>query len=404
MKKRLVALIAVLALALCIPAAAFASNSAFDAGSSSENYVDSYTGNAFIVDRGLTDTQVKNDLYWAGSSFDADRVSVGANGSGSALIAGQNLIMKNSTIADSLRMAAYSIDLSAVTVGNNLTLAGSSISLDPATSGKGLYIAANDIQVKGHYVGGVLAGSSVVLNATFDGDVRISAGTIEIGKDAVITGELTVPENATVNIDGAAQVGKLTKSESVDTAAVAESSSLYVTGIQMLYSLMAHIVLVGLFFFLMRGVIMEGARMTEERLGPILITGCVIFFLAPVVALLLLFPLITIPIVVLMALVMLAVWLFAIPLAGAIIGCRLFKKMNPIWAGVLGTIIFTVATFLPYMSIAVPTVCTIFVAGFFGQKFLISRRARKMRPQGTNEAQQQVFDGGQQQPPQPPQA
>ena len=49
MRKKLLVVVAVFALALCIPAMAFAANSAFDKGTAeSTSYVDSYTGNAYI--------------------------------------------------------------------------------------------------------------------------------------------------------------------------------------------------------------------------------------------------------------------------------------------------------------------------------------------------------------------
>ena len=52
MRKKLLVVVAAFALVLCMPAMAFAANSAFDKGTAeSTSYVDSYTGNAFLMER-----------------------------------------------------------------------------------------------------------------------------------------------------------------------------------------------------------------------------------------------------------------------------------------------------------------------------------------------------------------
>lgn len=74
MRKKLLVVVAVFALALCMPAMAFAANSAFDKGTAeSTSYVDSYTGNAFLMERDALNLTVGRDLYWVGT-----RLTLGA--------------------------------------------------------------------------------------------------------------------------------------------------------------------------------------------------------------------------------------------------------------------------------------------------------------------------------------
>ena len=70
MRKKLLVVVAVFALALCIPAMAFAANSAFDKGTAeSTSYVDTYTGNAFLMERDALNLTVGRDLYWVGDTL-----------------------------------------------------------------------------------------------------------------------------------------------------------------------------------------------------------------------------------------------------------------------------------------------------------------------------------------------
>ena len=92
MRKKLLVVVAAFALALCMPAMAFAANSAFDKGTvESTSYVDSYTGNAFLMERDALNLTVERDLYWAGDTLNARGLEVGGGTGGSALLAGSTL-------------------------------------------------------------------------------------------------------------------------------------------------------------------------------------------------------------------------------------------------------------------------------------------------------------------------
>lgn len=78
MRKKLLVVVAAFALVLCMPAMAFAANSAFDKGTAeSTSYVDSYTGNAFLMERDALNLTVGRDLYWVGDTLNARGLEVG---------------------------------------------------------------------------------------------------------------------------------------------------------------------------------------------------------------------------------------------------------------------------------------------------------------------------------------
>ncbi len=361
------------------PASAFANSAFDDSATESYSYSDTHTGNMFLLDHSVSNTSVTNDLYWAGQSFEAEKLKIGSSGSGSALLAGQTISLKNSSIADSLRAAGYNITISGVSVGNNVTAAGYMISLDTTTKANGVYLAGAELSVSGSYNGASLLGQKVVFNGTVEGDLTINAAEIELGSNAVVKGVLTVPDNANVTVADAAQIATTEKSASMQQAQeVSATDAMFQTGLQLLFSCMAHVILVGLFFWLMKGTLFEAARMSDGRFGKIMLTGCVMFFVAPLLMFILILPLVTIPVVVLMALAMIAIWLFSVPFAGSALGMRFFKGVNPVLSAMLGTIILTIFCYvLPFMMLVVPMLCSMFTAGYFGQKFLIQRREQK---------------------------
>ncbi len=361
------------------PASAFANSAFDDSATESYSYSDTHTGNMFLLDHSISNTSVTNDLYWAGQSFEAEKLKIGSSSSGSALLAGQTISLKNSSIADSLRAAGYNIAISGVSVGNNVTAAGYMISLDTTTKANGVYLAGAELSVSGSYNGASLLGQKVVFNGTVEGDLTINAAEIELGSNAVVKGVLTVPDNANVTVADAAQIATTEKSASMQQAQeVSATDAMFQTGLQLLFSCMAHVILVGLFFWLMKGTLFEAARMSDGRFGKIMLTGCVMFFVAPLLMFILILPLVTIPVVVLMALAMIAIWLFSVPFAGSALGMRFFKGVNPVLSAMLGTIILTIFCYvLPFMMLVVPMLCSMFTAGYFGQKFLIQRREQK---------------------------
>lgn len=144
----------------------------------------------------------------------------------------------------------------------------------------------------------------------------------------------------------------------------------------MLFSCFAHILLVLLFFFLIKGALEGAAELAQTKLARMFLLGLALFFALPLLGLFLLFPLVTAPISVLIFLFIGVLWAFSIPFAGYVLGRCLFKKMKPLGAGMLGVVILTAVCYVPYLFFVVPTVSSIFVAGYLAQSFLDKRAER----------------------------
>lgn len=378
MRKKLLVVVAAFALVLCMPAMAFAANSAFDKGTAeSTSYVDSYTGNAFLMERDALNLTVGRDLYWVGDTLNARGLEVGGGTGGSALLAGGTLNVASSTIHGSLRAAGQTVNVSSTTVGNNITIAGQNVSIASDVSACGVYAAGSNVSVSGTYQGAAFAAGTVNLAGSYAGDVNISAGTVNVSRGTTVGGTLRVPNNAQAIEEGA----NVPNVSYVDDALVStvsegsEQSSFSVIG-PLLFSCMAHALLVLLFFFLIKGAMESAVKLTETKLSRMFMLGFVVFFVLPLLGFFLLFPLVTAPISALIFIFIAVLWMFSIPFAGYVLGRRLFEGMAPLGAGMIGTLVLTAICYIPYLFFVVPTVCSIFVAGYLTQSFLDKRMGK----------------------------
>lgn len=376
MRKKLLVVVASLALVLCMPAVAFAANSAFDKGTAeSTSYVDTYTGNAFLMERDALNLTVGRDLYWVGDTLNARGLEVGGGTGGSALLAGSTLNVASSAIHGSLRAAGQTVNVSSTTVGNNITVAGQNVSIASDVSAGGVYAAGSNVSVSGTYQGAAFAAGTV---GSYAGDVNVSAGTVNVSKGTTVGGTLRVPNNAQVTIEEGANAPNVSYVDDALVSTVSEGSEqnpFSVIG-PLLFSCMTHALLVLLFFFLIKGAMESAVKLTETKLPRMFVLGFAEFFVLPLLGLFLLFPLVTAPISALIFIFIAVLWMFSIPFAGYVLGRRLFGGMAPLGAGVIGTLVLTAICYIPYLFFVVPTVCSVFVAGYLTQSFLDKRALR----------------------------
>lgn len=395
MKKKLALMITAFALVFCMPLTAFAAG-AFDNGgiqSVTSSSTERSAGNMFAIMHPVSNTDIENDLYWAGQSLDANKVNVGTSGHGSILAAGQSVVLKDVTVADSLRVAAQEIEIDHAQIGNNITVAAQDISLGGDVRANGIYGAAKDLDIAGTYKGGMISGQNVNFDGVVEGDLTISAENINIGGKAQVTGTLVVPEGVSVNIAEGAQVPNVSYSAPIETPQPVVFDNL----LSVLYACMAHIVLVGLFFLIIRGSLVRSANMARTQLVKMLLAGLVIFLVAPILCLFLIFPLITIPVVVLMVLVMVIIALFSLPFAGSALGLMLLgKRMNPVLAAIIGTVVLTVFAYIPILSVLTVIFCIMFTTGYLWCCYWETHQERK---QERIAAQQAAFAAQQQSTP-----
>ena len=278
------------------------------------------------MERDALNLTVGRDLYWVGDTLNARGLEVGGGTGGSALLAGSTLNVASSAIHGSLRAAGQTVNVSSTTAGNNITVAGQNVSIASDVSACGVYAAGSNVSVSGTYQGAAFAAGTVNLAGSYAGDVNVSASTINVSRGTTVGGTLQVPSNAQVTIEEGANVPNVSYVDDALVSAVSEESepnSFSVIG-PLLFSCMAHALLVLLFFFLIKGV-MEGAvKLTETEAFAHVHVGLCGVFVLPLLGFFLLFPLVTAPISALIFIFIAVLWMFFHPV------CRLRVGAPPV--------------------------------------------------------------------------
>ena len=175
-------------------------------------------GNVFVSDGDSSPSGVGGDLYWAGQSLSLDDASIDRD----IIAAGESLSIRDCTVGGAVRLAARTIDIAKTTIDGSVTVAAQHVVLNSGSTANCFYAAGETVALRGSAKSAVLAGSTVTIDGTVDGDVEVWADKLVLGKNANITGTVNAhvsqdPERA----DGA-KVGalKIDRTENEDTSTV----------------------------------------------------------------------------------------------------------------------------------------------------------------------------------------
>ena len=175
-------------------------------------------GNVFVSDGDSSPSGVGGDLYWAGQSLSLDDASIDRD----IIAAGESLSIRDCTVGGAVRLAARTIDIAKTTIDGSVTVAAQHVVLNSGSAANCFYAAGETVALRGSAKSAVLAGSTVTIDGTVDGDVEVWADKLVLGKNANITGTVNAhvsqdPERA----DGA-KVGalKIDRTENEDTSTI----------------------------------------------------------------------------------------------------------------------------------------------------------------------------------------
>ena len=177
-------LFALIALALtALPTASFASTDT--------------AGNVLATEVDSTPSGVEGDLYWAGQSLNLDDASIGRD----IIAAGESLSIRDCTVGGAVRLAARTIDIAKTTIDGSVTVAGQHVVLNTGSTANCFYAAGETVALRGSAKSAALAGDTVTIDGTVDGDVEVWADKLILGKNARITGTVNAV-NITDGVDG----------------------------------------------------------------------------------------------------------------------------------------------------------------------------------------------------------
>lgn len=202
---RLFVALALIALALAaLPAAAFAGTDT--------------AGNVLATDSDSNPSGVEGDLYWAGQSLDLDDASIDRD----IIAVGDTLSIRDCTVGGAVRLAARTIDIAQTTVDGSVTVAGQHVVLNADSTANCFYAIGETVALRGSAKSAALAGDTVTIDGTVDGDVEVWADKLILGKNARITGTVNAHVSEDPERASGAEVGalKIDRTENEDTSTV----------------------------------------------------------------------------------------------------------------------------------------------------------------------------------------
>ena len=202
---RFIMLFALIALALTVlPTASFAGTDT--------------AGNVLATDNDSNPSGVEGDLYWAGQNLNLDDASIDRD----IIAAGETLSIRDCTVGGAIRLAARTIDIAKTTVDGSVTVAGQHVVLNTDSTASCFYAAGETVALRGSVKSAALAGDTVTIDGTVDGDVEVWADKLILGKNAHITGTVNAHVSEDPERAAGAKVGalKIDRTENGDTSTV----------------------------------------------------------------------------------------------------------------------------------------------------------------------------------------
>ena len=202
---RITILFALIALALTVlPTASFAGTDT--------------AGNVLATDNDANPTGVEGDLYWAGQALDLDDVSIDRD----IIAAGDTLSIRDCNVGGAVRLAARTIDIAKTTVDGSVTVAGQHVVLNSDSTANCFYAIGDTVALRGSTKSAALAGDTVTIDGTVEGDVEVWADKLILGKNARVTGTVNAHISEDPERAEGAQVGalKIDRAENENTSTI----------------------------------------------------------------------------------------------------------------------------------------------------------------------------------------
>ena len=176
-------------------------------------------GNVLATDNDSNPSGVEGDLYRAGQALNLDDASIDRD----IIAAGESLSIRDCTVGGAIRLAARTIDIAKTTVDGSVTVAGQHVVLNSGSAANCFYAMGETVALRGSTKSAALAGDTVTIDGTVEGDVEVWADKLVLGKNARITGTVNAhisedPERAAGAEVGALKIDR-TENENATTTA-----------------------------------------------------------------------------------------------------------------------------------------------------------------------------------------
>lgn len=173
-------------------------------------------GNVLATEVDSNPSGVEGDLYWAGQGLNLDDASIGRD----IIAAGESLSIRDCTVGGAVRLAARTIDISKTAIDGSVTVAGQHVELNTGSTANCFYAMGETVALRGSAKSAALAGDTVTIDGTVEGDVEVWADKLVLGKNARITGTVNAHVSEDPERAAGAEVGalKIDRTENEDTS------------------------------------------------------------------------------------------------------------------------------------------------------------------------------------------
>ena len=175
-------------------------------------------GNVLATEVDSNPSGVEGDLYWAGQSLNLDDASIDRD----IIAAGESLSIRDCTVGGAVRLAARTIDIAKTAIDGSVTVAGQHVVLNTDSTANCFYAAGETVALRGSVKSAALAGDTVTIDGTVEGDVEVWADKLILGKNAHITGTVNAHVSEDPERAAEAEVGalKIDRTENENTSTV----------------------------------------------------------------------------------------------------------------------------------------------------------------------------------------
>ena len=175
-------------------------------------------GNVLATDNDSNPSGVEGDLYWAGQALNLDDASIDRD----IIAAGESLSIRDCTVGGAIRLAARTIDIAKTTVDGSVTVVGQHVVLNSDSTANCFYAIGETVALRGSTKSAALAGDTVTIDGTVEGDVEVWADKLILGKNAHISGTVNAHVSEDPERAAGAEVGalKIDRTENEDTSTV----------------------------------------------------------------------------------------------------------------------------------------------------------------------------------------
>lgn len=327
-------------------------------------FAETSAGNYFNDDFEGESSSITSDVERDAYIFNRDIIVSGSTIGRSLIAAAYSATISKDIVGDSLRVAAENIMIEDTAVDNNITAASRILTITGNTTSNAIYGAAQDISVAGTTNALELYAQTVALNGTVNGDASISAESVTVGSNTVVTGTLEIESSNDPIIEDGATIGDLQVRKIVtENETPTLSETIMSSAIDIGYWTAVTIIIGFLFLLFAPNTTKRSAILFRDHPIALIVTGIASVIVIPILAFILIFPYLTLPLTFIIIGIYGVIMSIAVPFTAISVGKRFIPKMNKWLNALLFLVIFGILSRLPYVGLFIDLVCAVYAFG-----------------------------------------